>query len=192
MARAVLAHQGILRAILTVAAASVLAIGSGSQACAARCSQDRQAGVPQSRQSEVREFLQRVESGPFFKELVRRLGRPEVCESGVDEAGITVSYTFHESGSLQARINSALEFSEQRIELRHIDTKTALALLKAAEIYLYGRDGCEIAWNRPTVESVDRRAGSHEVAYQGEVCNCKARVLYVHNAVVGLVLRSAC
>jgi hypothetical protein len=192
MARAVLVSRGILRVILTVSAAVVLAVCTGTQASAAECSHSSEAGVPQSRQSEVREFLKRVESGPFFRELVHRLGKPEACESGVDEGGIRVSYTFHENGNLQARINSGLELSEQRIELRHIDTKTALALLKDAEKYLYGRDGCGIAWNHPTEESVDPRAGSHEVTFQGEVCNCKARVLYVHNAVVGLVLRSAC
>jgi hypothetical protein len=192
MARAVLAQSKVLRAILTVAVALILAIGLGTQAYATQCSQDPHTGVPQLRQSEVREFLQRVESGPFFEELVRRLGKPKACESGADGAGITVSYTFHENGSLRARIHSTLEFSEQRIELRQIDTKAALALLKEAEIYSYGRDGCGIAWNRPTEESVDRRAGSHEVVYGGDVCNCKARVLYVHNAVVGLVLRSAC
>jgi hypothetical protein len=192
MARAVLASRRTLRVILTVLAVVILAVCTATQVSAAECSHRSQAGVLQSRQSEVREFLKRVESGPFFRELVDRLGKPEACESGVDGDGISVSYTFHENGHLLARFNAALELSEQRIELRHIDTKTALALLKDAEKYLYGQDGCGIAWNHPTEESMDQRAGSHEVVFQGEVCNCKARVLYVHNAVVALVLRSAC
>jgi hypothetical protein len=189
MARAVLASLQILSAIFAIA---VPGSACRAQAQANQHSPSLQAEMSPSGAKELHEFRKRVESGSFYAEMVRRLGKPQSCENRKDQQEMHLTCVFRENGRLQARTNSAIEFSEQRMDLQHINAKSAVALLKDAERHSYGRHGCGIAWNRPITESAGEHADSREVVYRGDVCNCQASVLYDHNSVVALVLRSAC
>jgi hypothetical protein len=189
MARAVLASLQILAAI---SGSVVFGFACGAQAQVKRESASLKAETSPSDAQEIQEFRKRVESGPFYAEMVRRLGKPQSCENKKDQQELDVTCVFRKNGRLQARSNSAIEFSELRMNLLRISAESALALLKAAEKHSYGRDGCGIAWDHPTTESKGQRAGSREVVYRGDVCNCQASVVYDHHSVVALVLRSAC
>src|SRR5882762_11767636 len=85
-----------------------------------QCSSDHSAQVSATRRKEVREFQGRIESGAFFKELLRRFRKPERCEIGLDDAGIRLSYVFGENARLDARANPVIEFSEQNMQLQGI------------------------------------------------------------------------
>src|SRR5450755_4339289 len=130
MARAVLTSLQVLSAIFTIA---VPAPACRAQAQVNQHSPGLQAEMSPSDAKEVREFRKRVESGPFYAEMVRRLGPPQSCENSKDEQETRLTCQFREHGRLQARANSAIEFSEQRMDLPHINAKSAVALLKHAE-----------------------------------------------------------
>src|ERR1700677_5336187 len=91
----------------------VLALASLSfnamQAQAARCSPSGLEGAPPARQKQVREFQQRVEAGPIYKELLLRLGEPERCGAKLDGENIAVSYAFRNS----THHDAGIEYSEQ-------------------------------------------------------------------------------
>jgi hypothetical protein len=152
---------------------------------------DSMLGVPASRQKQVREFRQRVEAGPFYRELVRRLGTPESCASENNEDRIKLSYAFHNNARLEARIDPGIEFSEQRMTLRNLTHKNAIALLQEGEKDSFGKEGCGIEWDRPKKQSGEQ-AGSQEVVYQGNTCNCKGHVIYENHLIIALVLTSSC
>jgi len=152
---------------------------------------DSMLGVPASRQKQVLEFQQRVEAGPFYRELVRQLGMPESCESETNEDRIKLSYAFHNNARLEARIDPSIEFSEQRMQLRNLTDKIAVALLQEGEKDAFGKEGCGIKWDRPKRQSGER-AGSQEIGYHGDTCNCKARVIYENHSIIALVLTSTC
>jgi hypothetical protein len=189
MARAVLTSLQVLSAIFTIA---VPAPACRAQAQVNQHSPGLQAEMSPSDAKELREFRKRVESGPFYAEMVRRLGQPQSCKSSKDQQEMDLACVFREHGRLQARANSTIEFSEQRMDLPHINAKRAIAFLKDAERHSYAPRGCGIAWNRPITESAAEHGDSREVVYRGDVCNCQASLLYDHNSVVALILRSAC
>jgi hypothetical protein len=67
----------------------------------------------------------------------------------------------------------------------------AIALLKSAERYEYGSDGCAIVWRKAAEESA-ALDGGREAVYRGDSCNCQARITSRHSYAVVLVLKSAC
>ena len=170
----------------------VLALASLSfnamQAQAARCSPSGLEGAPPVRQKQVREFQQRVEAGPIYKELLLRLGEPERCGAKLDGENIAVSYAFRN----EAHLDAGIEYSEQHAQFRGLDGEKALALLKQSERDSFGQDGCGIDWNRPESESKKESSSSRAVVFRGSSCNCQARILYSGKSVAGLALRSSC
>jgi hypothetical protein len=148
-------------------------------------------GVPESRQKQVLEFQQRIEAGPFYRELVRQLGKPDSCNSATDESRIRLSYAFHNNARLDAQIDPSIEFSEQRMTLRSLTEKNAMALLHKGEKDAFGNEGCGIRWDRAKRQPREP-AGSKQIVYQGKVCNCQARTLYENDLIVALVLSSTC
>jgi len=148
--------------------------------------------VPASRQKQVREFQQRVEAGPFYKELLRRLGKPKGCDVKLDGENIALSYVFQHNARLDARVDPSIEYSEQQAQFRGLNGKEALALLKESEKDSFGRDGCGIDWDHPEEELPEESSGSRATVFRGSACNCQARVAYQGNSVVALVLSSAC
>lgn len=91
------------------------------QAQAARCSPSGLEGAPPARQKQVREFQQRVEAGPIYKELLLRLGEPERCGAKLDGENIAVSYAFRNEAHLDASISPGIEYSEQHAQFRGLD-----------------------------------------------------------------------
>jgi len=192
MARSVLTPARFVTGACIAIAMSLIGCASKLERQATRCTPDSLRGVAAARQKAVREFRARVTSGPFYRELVQRLGQPEACDLALDEGVIRVSYRFRSGATLEARINPEAELTEQRMRLQGVDRKRAIELLKQAEHTSFGKDGCGIGWDRPAEESRGRQAGSREVSYEGETCNCRARVTYQNDSVVGLGLSSAC
>jgi hypothetical protein len=171
-------------------AAFAAACASGQQSSAADCGPPAQQGV-------VQEFEQQVKSGPLYKELTRRFGTPEACKTTFDDGNINLSFTYHGDARLDAKLNSQIEFTEQRVQLNGISAKTwsaktGIALLKLAETSAFGTHGCGIEWKAPAETIAGERAGSREAVYRGGTCNCQARVIYAGGSVVGLALSSAC
>ncbi len=169
------------------ALASLIVHCNAMQAQATRCS-----GAPPARQKQVREFQQRVEAGPFYKELLLRLGEPKRCEAKLSGTNITLSYAFRDGAHLDASISPDIEYSAQHAQFRGLDAERALALLKQSERDSFGQDGCGIDWHRQESQSKEEHSTSRAVVYRGSSCNCQARILYSGNAVVGLALSSSC
>lgn len=148
--------------------------------------------IPAEHQKEAHELLQRVGAGPFYKELVRRRGTPATCRISADETNLTLIYEFPGNARLEAKSNSSIEYSEQRMELIGLTRARAMALLKANEKHSWGAKGCGINWLRPDEEQPGKEPGSREVVYRGSSCNCQGRLVYGKNLVVALVSTSAC
>jgi|ERR1700691_2405418 hypothetical protein len=176
--------------ILALAAAYVPA--HASETDAVDCSAGAKAALPASRMKEVMAFRQQVTSGPFFKELVRRHGKPSTCQIGINENNLTLTYSFGEKALLEARSNSTIESSEQRLQLRGLTEPQAMGLLKKSEKNAFGDNGCPIDWQHVAEDSQGKEPGSHEVVYRGDTCNCQGRLVYEKRALVALVIRSAC
>jgi hypothetical protein len=169
------------------------AVGASSvEGQVTQCSSDPSAQVSASRQKEVRDFQGRIESGPFFKELLRRFRKLERCEIGLEDAGIRLSYVFGENARLDARANPVIEFSEQNMQLQGIKENSAVSLLKKTEKESFGGGGCGIKWDHPIEDSSKGLPRSRDIVYRGDICNCQGRVIHMGNRVVALVFRSAC
>ena len=148
--------------------------------------------IPTEHQKEAHELLQRVSAGPFYKELVRRRGTPASCRISADEANLTLIYEFRGNARLEAKSNSSIEYSEQRMKLTGLTKERAMALLKENEKHSWGAKGCGMNWLRPDEEQPGKEPGSREVVYRGSSCNCQGRLVYAKNVVVALVSSSAC
>ena len=186
MACAVLARVRFVTAALVFVASS-LAQSKGSQ-----CPADLSAGAPADKKNQVRAFQQVLTAGPFYKELSRRAGKPRACDVALDERGIRLSYSFRGNASLVSQVSAGSESTDQRMQVPSITAKAAMALLKRAEKDAFGQDGCGIAWDHAAEELRGKTAGSREVVYRGDACNCQARLVYAGKSIVALVVRSAC
>lgn len=142
-----------------------------------------------ARKQELRALQEQVMAGAFYKDLSSRFGNPLSCLAEVQQEKTTLTYTFPGDAQLIATIAPKIESSEQTIKLVHLETDVAIALLKRAETDAYPPDGCGISWTQGEQEST---AGSREMVYRGDTCNCQARLIYKGAYVVTLVLRSAC
>ena len=176
------------------ATAFVVALASLSlnpmQAQATRCSLSGLAGAPPASQKQVREFQQRVEAGPIYKELLLRLGEPERCAAKLNGENTALSYAFrNEAISMPASVPVSNILSSTPNFEASMETK-ARALLQQSERDAFGQDGCGIDWNRPESESKGEHSSSRAVVFRGTSCNCQARILYRGKAVVGLALKS--
>ena len=191
MARTVLKYPRFLVAFLAfVAACFGRAVeGSGYQAPPNHSS--ARDCIPAESQDEVRQFQKSVESGPLYVEMVRQLGKPGNCKTGIEEENIELSCAYGDQTRLEAHANSKIEFSEQRLQLSGLSKNKALALLKASEKDAFGADGCGVRWNHPVVEA-GKKAASREVVYRGSICNCQGRMIYEGVRIVALVWRSTC
>ena len=150
------------------------------------------ASVPTSGLKEVQELRQRVSTGPFFKELVRRKGETSSCRVEVNGSNITLIFTFGRKASLEARANASIEYFQQRMQLQGLDRPQAIKLLKKNEEDAFGAQGCGINWQQPSEESPGSEPDAWEVVYRGDTCNCQGRLVYSGNALVALVSSSAC
>jgi hypothetical protein len=185
MARAVLTRVRFVTAAL-VLVVSPLAQGKS------QCPADLSAAAPADKKNQVRAFQQALVSGPFYKELSRRAGKPRACGVALDGGAIRLSYSFRGNANLVSQVNVGGESTDQRMQLRNITAKAAMALLKRAEKDAFGQDGCGIVWEKPSEELPGEQAGAREVVYRGDACNCQARLVYAGKSIVALVVRSAC
>jgi hypothetical protein len=165
---------------------------SGVQRQLMECSTAPSTQISAANQKEIHEFQSRIESGAFYKELLRRFRKPKGCEIGVDGAGIRLSYTFGENAHLEARANPGIEFSERNMQVPGISEKNAVSLLKLTERESFPGTGCGIKWDQPSENSSNGQRDSHDVVYRGDVCNCQAHVIHMEHQLVTLVFRSAC
>jgi hypothetical protein len=164
----------------------------GLQCHARECSSRELAAATESRQKQARDLEQGVTTGPFYQELQRKFGNPKTCRLKMDEDSITLSYAFRNHARLQARVSSAIEYAEQRADLRGLSSDKALQLLKAAEEESFGHHGCGMDWNKPESDATEDSPGSHAIVFRGDSCNCQARVLYQGTSVIGMVLSHSC
>ncbi|HME69418.1 MAG TPA: hypothetical protein VKM54_06065 [Myxococcota bacterium] len=141
---------------------------------------------------EAQSLPQRLEAGPFYREMVRRFGKPLSCKLASSDGNVSVTYGFRGDAVLTGRTNEPIESSEQKIELPRMARTKAIALLKAGEKDSYAPDGCGIDWEQPEEEADTRDPASRDVIYRGDTCNCQARLKYRKGWVVSLILKSAC
>jgi hypothetical protein len=182
MARAVLGF--VFRWVKSLVLAAVLlapAHGAGPIACSSG-----------NLNPETHTFQERIAAGAFYKEMLLRFGKPLACTVAVQEGTTSLTYTFPRGVQLIAKTDAKIEFSEQSVKPIHMETATAMALLKRAERDAYPPGGCGIGWTGGEKESQAGAGGDHEVIYRGDTCNCQARLIYKDKYVVTLVLRSAC
>jgi hypothetical protein len=181
--------------------AAVLAL-TGNSALFAAQSSSTPASACRSADPEIRRLQQRAESSPFYKAAQKQYGDPKSCATRKDDLQADISYKFGDDASLDILTNPEIEFSEQHLHIRGISAADGLSLLKNAEKDSYQPHGCGIDWDHPvshpsmndTAEKEPEAQGrkSREVAYEGNVCNCEASIVYDGDAVVELILRSAC
>jgi len=138
-----------------------------------------------------REFVARTKAGPFYRELAGKSGAAGACALSRNGDNMMLVYTFANGGRLQATVNPAIEFAEQRATVSSITEDRALALLRNAERHAFGADGCGIEWKEPEKEG-SAAPGSSEIVYRGDTCNCQGRELVKDGRVIALILRSAC
>jgi hypothetical protein len=190
MARRVLgAARSRITGLIVVLAAASLSVGA-TEPKALNCS--GLVSVPTSSLKEVQEFQQRVSTGPFFRELVRRNGAPNSCSVEVNGSNLTLIYGFRRKARLEARANASIEYFQQRMQVQGLEEPQAMELLKKNEIDAFGAQGCGIDWQRQSEESPGAEPGTREVVYRGDTCNCQGRLVYNGNALVALVSSSAC
>jgi hypothetical protein len=169
----------------------VLVVSSLAQG-KSQCPADLSAGAPADKKNQVRAFQQALVKGPFYKELSRRAGKPQACGVALDGGAIKLSYSFRGHASLVSQVNTGGESTEQRMQAPNITAKAAMALLKRVEKDAFGQDGCGIVWDHPAEEVAGAQAGSREVVYRGDACNCQTRLVYEGTSIVALIVRSAC
>jgi hypothetical protein len=143
-------------------------------------------------QKQVRDLQQHIEAGPFYKKMLQQLGKPQSCRVRQEGDAIALSYAFSKDARLEAQADAAIESSMLRATFPGLNREKALALLKKGESDSYAKDGCGIDWKKPEDQSMGSPAGSHATVFRGDTCNCQARIVYQGNAVVALVLSSAC
>jgi hypothetical protein len=137
------------------------------------------------------QFQRRVESGAFYRAVIRQVGKAKSCRMKLVDADTTVRYTFDGNAGLEAEIDPSIEYSEQRLQLGGTNEKTAVTLLKEEELDSFGHSGCGIRWSHPAREPSEA-PGAVEVIYRGDVCNCQARLIYRGASIVELVFTSTC
>jgi hypothetical protein len=151
----------------------------------------KSAAVSAAQHKALREFMAQVQAGPLYRELAGKAGKAQACAVTRDGGNLKLSYIFADGGRLDAALDPAIEFAEQRAALRAITEERAVALLREAEKHAFGADGCGIGWKEPEREQ-GAAPGSFEVIYRGDACNCQAREIFKDGRVIALVLRSAC
>jgi hypothetical protein len=183
MARAVLSSPLRWAGALVLAAAVFVtpAHGANQTVCSSK-----------SLDPDIHAFQQQITVGAFYKELVLRFGKPLTCRMDVQEGRTNLTYTFRRGAQLIARSDPKAEFSEQRVDLIHMDSVNAIALLKRAESNGYRPGGCGISWTRSEEELPAGAVGTRELVYRSDTCNCQARLIFKGNYVVSVILRSAC
>jgi len=182
MARAVLGSTPRWAALVLAAALfGATAHGADQTGCLSK-SPDR----------ETHALQQRMTAGAFYKELQTLFGKPVTCRLDVQGGRTNLTYTFRHGAQLIAQTDPKIEFSEQRVEMVHMDPTKAIALLKQAELDAYRPDGCGISWTNGEEKSPANSGGTRETVFWGETCNCQARLIYKDDYVVILILRSAC
>jgi hypothetical protein len=197
--------------MLVIAPALASAFQSGHSAIHCRVSFDdahSSTVITASRKKEILRDSQRsVESGPFYRELVATLGRPEACTlkiGGADDEynySARLSYVFHGEDRLKDEWDNRLDYSLESVRLPSVTKKRALELLKAAEKHSYSyytasmgeqkQKGCGIDWTRPSREK-GTVPGTTCVVYSGDICNCLAAVVYTGDQITELRLSNAC
>ena len=150
------------------------------------------AGSETTQNTDLQALQEHTRSGPFYRELMRRFGKPLSCKFDSANGNLALTYTFRSKAQLVAKTNPGIEYNEQRLEVSGMSGEKAKALLKAAEKEAYKPDACGIAWDKPDSDGPGEAAGTREVIYRGDTCNCQARVIYRKKCVVTLILRSAC
>ena len=149
------------------------------------------AAAPAARQQQVRDLQKALLTSPFYKELVRRDGKPLACGVTLDDTIVKLTYSFRNKATLESTVTAGAESAEQRMQVRSITANAATALLKIAEKSSFN-GGCGIVWGKPAEEAAGDQPGTRELVYRGDTCNCQARLVYKGKSVIGLILRSAC
>jgi hypothetical protein len=139
----------------------------------------------------VRELQQHLSGGPFYRAMAARHGKPRSCTVELDGGKTSMLYLFRGGARVSARVDPAVEYSEERADIGRMNSDQAMTLLKEAERYAYRPEGCGMQWTNPEEER-SATAGAREVIYRGSTCNCQARLTYTGNYVIALVLRSTC
>jgi hypothetical protein len=147
--------------------------------------------APSAAKANVRQLQQHLSAGPFYRAMTARHGKPRTCTVEMDGGKTSMSYLFRGGARVSAKVDPAVEYSEERADVERMDPAKAMTLLKDAERYAYRPNGCGMKWTDPEEER-SATAGLRDVIYRGGACNCQARLTYAGNYVVALVLRTAC
>jgi hypothetical protein len=192
MARPVLARVGLCAAVLLLAPSFLAGRAGCAQSAAPSCAPPELAAMATASQKQVRDLQQHIEAGPFYKKMLQQLGKPQSCSVRQQGDAIALSYSFSKDAHLEAQTDAAIESSMLRATFPGLNREKALALLKKGESDSYAKDGCGIDWKKPEDQSMDDPPGSHATVFRGDACNCQARIVYQGDAVVALILSSAC
>ena len=140
----------------------------------------------------ITSLQQTVEAGVLYQEMVRRFGQPKQCAVKQEGTGTTLTFAFGHHAEMEARIDTAVEYSEQRVMFKGLNDDAALDLLKRAGAKFFGEDGCGVDWGKSADEPNTDKPEEHARVYQGTACNCKGRIEFRGKAVTGVALSTAC
>ena len=192
MARPVLARVRWCAVVLLLVLSLLACYAGKAQSPASGCVPPELKAMTAASQKQVRDLQQHIETGPFYRRMLQQLGKPLSCSVRQEGDAIALSYAFSKDARLEAQSDAAIESSMQRATFPGLNREKALALLKKGESDSYAKDGCGIDWKKPEDQSMDSPTGSHATVFHGDACNCQARIVYQGDAVVALVLSSAC
>jgi hypothetical protein len=175
-----------------------LALGARIVGCAARGAQPSAAAASCAGASAASADLRgRVEASPLYRYLAGHHGPlTPACDGealdGTQAAGAQVDYRAHDGAALVVRSDPRIEYFDARLVTPGMNEATALALLEEEELFAVGPSGCGIVWSAPAETTEGGIAGSREVVYRGDACNCQARVTFTGDSVVAAAFRIAC
>lgn len=106
---------------------------------------------------------------------------------------LVLEYRFRHGGTLTVTRNERIQYLEQEGRFDLPTDEAAEMLLVGAEHAAFGTKGCGIDWHQSHNRLAENDPGATETIYEGDVCNCQARIRRRADGNVSrLLFRSAC
>jgi hypothetical protein len=177
---------------LTACSSSPRATQTSAAAPLPSCTVADGRALPASATDTAAALRKTIESGPLFAAFAATTAVSR-CQIGADDGATFVEYQFRDGGSLRAKRDPRIEFSEFDAQFAAPPREDPITILTGAERAAFGADGCGIDWKDAETRTPDDRRAAVEKIYRGDTCNCQARVRTdAAGRVVGLILRSTC
>lgn len=131
-----------------------------------------------------------IERSSSYKFIVNYLGKETSCKYLPDDKIQELIYLFPKDGKIEATFNSEIEYGYFGMTVPNISFTIAMILLKNESLAYFGGQDCGIDWYKYKIENYSN--GSFDRVWEGDVCNCKARMHYENNILNGIIFHAVC